>query len=481
MEESKMTIEARIPLTLPKVKTQVIISYNTYEDATFDQYLVASIVCNAHSNGEMERYIDDITGKGSLNNHFKKLVEDIMKMDETTRTKVLSSSIYPVTKIDKNHRFTYYSIFDVSIYNNKLYNGNLKDYSAEELINIFKLPHDIDIIDQKYEDTEDSKKDQYTVKFEANNISVKLTNKEWSMMSSKEFKDLYVAPLYDVENRYNGIIKNVGDGSQWVELTEGVMDTLAKDTHYYYDENGNHVSIGDDLAVTQIINVFGLYLYKKEHFGYTSQNCKKCQVVITHLIKTQQLFDFPHNSLLKLTRSVDELTQQMVVNHILIRREDSSIAEIGIGLLSKIRDGWEKEALRSMKSYSTQNLTIFYKIDHDLDYSDEELSRMEETVLSPKDKIRVNTYRNNRKNKIREINELIGIITSSGIRERMKKVKATDKTMKLTKELNTHIGHKKDDISKYTDTQLDEYLERVKSMYKLYLEVHKYVELRSTK
>lgn len=466
-----MTIEARIPLTLPKVKSQIIITYNTYEEASFDQYLTASIVVNAHSKGEIENYIDDITGKGSLNKHLKKLVEDIMNMDETTRTKVLNNSIYPVTRIDKKHSFTYYPFFDVSIYKERPYNGNLKNFSKEELRKIFNLPSDIDIIEFKYNDSEDLIKDQYTVKFENNDISIKLTDKNCFSLSSEQFQEAYHTTLENVESHYKGVIQNIGNGNKWSELTKNVLDALCNDNCYYYDNNGNHLSIKDRVEITQLINVYGLYLYKKERIEYTPQNRTICQSVIKHLISTQQLFDFPQNWLLKLTKSVDELTQQMVINHILIRREDSDIAEIGIGLLAKIRDGWEKEALRSMKYQSRQNLTTFYTIDHDLDYTDEELSRIDETVLSSTDKNRVSIYRSTIKNKIKKINELIGIIMSSGIRERMKEMKATEETKILTKGLNIHIAHKKGDINRYTDSELDEYLSHVEIMYQHYQEV----------
>jgi len=467
-----MRIEARVPLHLPKVVTKVTVTYNAYEQATYDVYLAASIVVNAISESDIERYIDDITGKGSLNKHLKKRIEEIQKMDDSTRKKILDYSIFPITKIDKTNRFVYYPYFDVSELRGKVIKGNLKDFSYDELKK--RLNIDGDNIKFEFEENNDSREDQYPVRLEDNNLSVNINRQDWLTLTSSQFEKAYKSSLSGIE-RYNGVIKDSGEGDHWRVLTDNVLNNLVNDKCCYIDNNGNHCSVKDYLEVTQIINVFGLFLYKKKQYDYTSQNINKCQRVVEHLFQSQQLFDFAKQPLLSLTNSVNDKTKQNIINYILTRREDPEMAEIGIDVLSRITHDWEREALMSMKKASRQSLTNFYRINPDLDYTDMELSRIDKKILSQEDLERRDKYISNRKSKITEIRGIVGEITASGIRQRMKNLYKNETTKILTKELNAHIGHKEDDIIKYSDEQLDQYLTVVREMYKHYQEVLKMI------
>ena len=70
-----MKLQAKVQLSLRKSYNIITLEYHTYEKATFDQYLAASIALRAETDNQIESYIDDLTGKGSLNIHFKKLVK----------------------------------------------------------------------------------------------------------------------------------------------------------------------------------------------------------------------------------------------------------------------------------------------------------------------------------------------------------------------------------------------------------------------
>ena len=464
-----MKIKARVPLTLDKVNTVIMVSYNTYEPATYDEYLVTSIVVNADNDSDINSYIDDITGKGSLNKHFKKLVDNIIKMDDNTRAKILNNSIYPVTRIDKSNQYTYYKLFNISEFRGEIYDGCLQTYSEEELKKLLNIKGDV--IKIEFEDKFEQKKDQYTIRMEDGHVTVGL-KKNWLPLTHNQFNYCYETSSVDI-NKYKGVIKDSGEGDQWSELTPSYLDKLCSDHFCYYDENGNHASIGNDgLRITQIINIWGLYFYKYSMFEYNPKNAGMCQRVLEHLFRTEQLYEFDNKALLKLTQSVNSETQQQVVNYILDRRDDSNLANIGIKLLPKRKEGWGRNALLAMKKvYQQRDLTIFYKIDRDLDYSDEELSKIDNCILSPEDKKRVEEYKANRENKIGEINKKIGEITTSGIRERLKSIKADGDTKKLTKLLNKHIGHKKDGINAYSDNDLDKYLEEIRLLYSLYQKV----------
>lgn len=472
-------IEARVPLTLLKVKTTIDVSYNTYERATWDQYLAASIVDSATSDEEAVLFVDEIAGKGSLNSHFKKLLDEVLKKGLDTRHKILSDNLYPKTIIDKNNSFDYYPTLNVSVYSTKIHEGNLSDYSREELKTLLNIQGDI--IDIQFEPKEDSLQDTYSIRFEDNTLKICIMQ-NWLPLSSEQFNQSYNTDINDI-GRYEGKIRRVGDGKGWAVLTNSVLDSLCEGKFYYYDEEGDHVSIGDSLEKTQIINVYGLYLYRRTNVDYSGKNGDKCQRALEHLLCDNLLFDFPQKSLVKLTRSVKEHRQQDVVNYILTRRDDSEIAEIGGNLISHgVTDGWEKEALLSIKKESKGSLTALYKISSDLDYTDAELSTIDSKILSIEHKERVEAYKANPESKIKEVRDKIGEITSSGIRQRMKlkSLKKSELTKEFTKELNNYVGHQEDDISKYTDSELEDYLSKVKVMYQHYLEVKKLLDKKGS-
>ena len=122
-----MEIRAKVALSLPNKFYKVVLKYDTFEKATYDSYLVASIVANAKNEKDAMEYIDEITGNGSLNPHFKKLYEEISKMTKEQVEGILKDSLYPITVVDKSHHFKYYEMFDATRMNNKVFPGNLEN------------------------------------------------------------------------------------------------------------------------------------------------------------------------------------------------------------------------------------------------------------------------------------------------------------------------------------------------------------------
>ena len=54
---------------------------------------------NINNRSDVYDFIDEITGKGSLNEHFKKLYDDIKSFSKDDINLILNNSIYPVVKI----------------------------------------------------------------------------------------------------------------------------------------------------------------------------------------------------------------------------------------------------------------------------------------------------------------------------------------------------------------------------------------------
>ena len=167
-----MEIRAKVALSLPNKFYKVVLKYDTFEKATYDSYLVASIVANAKNEKDAMEYIDEITGNGSLNSHFKKLYEEISKMTKEQVEGILKDSLYPITVVDKSHHFKYYEMFDATRMDNKVFPGNLEN--NPNLANML-MPKDREakFLSLEFE-TEDGtvKKDNYNAIFSEKEIKM---------------------------------------------------------------------------------------------------------------------------------------------------------------------------------------------------------------------------------------------------------------------------------------------------------------------
>ena len=62
-------VQINLKLSLRKIKYIIKVSYNTFEKATYDQYLMASLALRSKDEQSAYHYIADIPGAGSLNAH----------------------------------------------------------------------------------------------------------------------------------------------------------------------------------------------------------------------------------------------------------------------------------------------------------------------------------------------------------------------------------------------------------------------------
>ena len=100
-------VQINLKLRLSKIKYGIKVSYNTFEKATFDQFLMASVALRSESYEDAKTYIDNITGSGSLNAHFKQLYEKASKLDKNQLADIMNNSMYPMLKIDKSNSYDY--------------------------------------------------------------------------------------------------------------------------------------------------------------------------------------------------------------------------------------------------------------------------------------------------------------------------------------------------------------------------------------
>ncbi len=459
-----MKLQAKLQLNLQNINNVIIVSYNTYEKATFDQYLAVSIVNNTSLKSRAEKYIDDITGKGSLNIHFKKMIQKAREFDDNTIKNILNSSLYPTVKIDKTNRYTYYPDFDVSVFNKRPYRGDFKNFNQEDMKKILLMNEDI--ISIEYEEKEHSQKDMYLVEFEDSKIKIKLFN-EWYEMNTSRFQDLI---SYEIEgiDRYEGIVSTDADGEGWIILSNSALNNLLTMNYFFYDKEGNYVGILNDyLKKTKIIKVYGLYFYKENICYFSKMNSELCNEALKHLIKTNSINEIKTKTLLKILDITEDISSQYVVNYILARKESKELATFGLSLLKKgLEKGWEITALKQFKSFCTMNdLNILYRVAPEIGYSPMELTKIDNILLNEQDKTIKENYLKIRKNMINEIESKVGEITSSGIRERIKKIQSTEGTKKFSNKLNKMVGHMKDNIRDYSDDRLKTYYEEIRTFY----------------
>lgn len=470
-----MKLQAKLQLNLQNINNVIRVSFNTYEKATFDQYLAASIVNNTSLKSRAEKYIDDITGKGSLNFHFKKMIQKVKEFDINTIEKILNSSLYPTIKIDKSNRYTYYPDFDVSIFNKRPYKGDFKYYSKVDMENILLMNEDI--ISIKYEEKEHSQKDMYLVEFENSKIKIKIFN-EWYELETSRFQDLVSNEIEEID-RYEGNISTNADGEGWIILSNSALNNLLNMKHSFYNMDGHHVGILNDyLKLSKIVKVYGLYFYKENIYHFDKKNSELCNETLKYLIETNSINEIKTKTLIKILDAINDESSQQVVNYILARKESKELATFGLSLLKKgLEKGWANTTLKQFKFFCTMNdLNILYRVAPEIEYSPMELTKIDDILLNERDKTVKEKYLNDRKNMINEIDCKVGEITTSGIRERIKKIKSTEDTKKFSNKLNKMVGHKKDNIRDYSDDRLKSYYEEVKGFYKDYEKIEELIE-----
>ena len=168
-----MKLQAKLRLALSKQRKVIEIKYNTFEKATYDKFLCASLAKRAHSKEEAYTYIDDITGQGSLNSHFKMLYDEAKTLGGDQLDAIMASSMYPILKIDSSAWYDYFEEFGISLYKNKIFIGDLENYSIEAIAQIVGVNETIlekRVITQR----NDKRPQPYDVIIEDNKISVKI-------------------------------------------------------------------------------------------------------------------------------------------------------------------------------------------------------------------------------------------------------------------------------------------------------------------
>ena len=452
-----MKIQINLKLKLTKQKKTIKVSYHTFETATFDEYLAASLALKATSYEEAQRYISDITGEGSLNAHFINRYQEMCKLSEEELQSVLSNSRVPTLKIDSSNWYDYYPALDVSIYKKHAYNGDLGYYP-----NIIQILHINEEVVEKSVDEGRSldRPETYLVRLTDDNISIKMFD-DWVSIPSSVFEQSLVNEVKSVQN-YAGTVHNEVMGEGWYVLSTTKLNNMLLSSDSFIDDEGNHCAIRNaDIRKTTLAQISGLFIYKETMVAYEG-NPALCKKVLSIITTNATVKKSGVKMILLLLRNVDQHFAQQFINfnygEMYFPKE---IAELVITMIRMgLTDKWNKRILKEvLKQCDSSAYAILYRLDGTLPFTIEQLIVLDPTILTDEHKQKVVTYLNNL-NKMKDtIRQIIGEITTSGLRERMKVLTADSETRRFTKLCNDLIGHVKTDLEKANKDNTEHWLQ----------------------
>ena len=469
-----MNLQVSLKLNLSKQIKKIKVKYNTFEKATFDEYLITSLVYRTYKDIDREKlildYINDITGEGSLNHHFKNLYSKLKIFNEEQLKKIMDNSMIPTLKIDEKNRYEYYPQLNVSIFNKRLYQGDIIEYNNLPML----LMINEEIIDLSIETIRDEvKAEQYLVSFdESDNVEIKILN-NFLPIDGKLFEETLCVDLKNVDS-YQGEIHNNADGNGWKVLTNSAFNNLFSNSNYYY-ENGDHYFVrNESVRKTSIAKVHGLYIYNEKILNYQN-NPVLCKRVIDFLLKNNTINEYKTTSIIAMLKFVDDEKCQKVVNSMLMKKESKEFALVGLDLIGKgIIYGWVKMALKLFLKYAeAYHLNYLYQADSDLPFTIEQLIKIDKDILSESHKVKVDEYNSNVEAKKKTIREITGEVTTKGLRENAKKLEADEITKKFSNLCNRLIGHVNVDLDKASLTELEVWHKEALELNELSLQIEK--------
>ena len=462
-----MEIRAKVALSLPNQFYKVVLKYDTFEKATYDSYLIASVVAHAKSEAEAMEYIDEITGNGSLNPHFKKLYDEISKMSKEQVEGILKDSLYPITVVDKSHHFKYYEMFNATRMDNKVFSGNLEN--NPKLVDMV-MPKDKDakFLSIDFETEPGTvKKDNYNAIFSENEIKVDLDDGQYYSISKEDFLSVFENDG-SLESEWMPTISIEITSGNWNVLTKSVVDTWGKDRFTFKNSDGNLVVLLTDcIKITEVVMAYDLFFYKETRYNFSKANVKQCLEAIEYLKDSKLINEYKTKSLITILAVIPDTNAQQVVQFVLNRKNSKEIAEFGLMLIkSGLEKGWDKEVLMSIKkSVPQREYKYLYRINSDLDFEISDLLDIDETDLNEADKIRVRAYVSERNNLIKEIKMMLGDMTASGVRQKLKSLQKDSVVNSVKKFLNEYQGHNEGELEDMTLEQVKKEYEKIKAMY----------------
>lgn len=416
-----MSLTVTLKLKLSKVVKKIVVKYNTFDKATYDEYLMSSLALNSKYQQEAYEYIDEISGDGSLNSHFKNLYNDIVeKLSLDELKKVMNNSMFPILKIDDRNCYDYYPDFDVSVFQKHVFDGDFAE--VDNLVAQLGITEDV--IDLKVEDVRLlDKPESYEVLFrDAGSIAVKLYG-AFIDISENLFQEMLVDKL-DSFTEYTGTIHAMAEGSGWYILNKSVINNMFAQKNYFYSDDGDHMAIrNENVRRTEVARLGGgLYIYRESIMPYESDK-KLCLRTLITVWKSGIFRNYKPQFIAKLLRQVDVEPVVKFINMCYTYGElPKEIAAIIIELLRRgTKEEWNAEILCGIMKYcSTEDYSLIYRSNPNIGFKISQLILIDRSLLKKEHYKQVSDYFANLNKMKLTIKEITGEITVSGLREKVK-------------------------------------------------------------
>jgi len=470
-------MKATVNLNLLKSNNKLEVRYNTFEKVSYDRYFVASLISSLIDEDKPEEdameLIDELTGKGSLNYHFKKIYEEMIKLTSDEINGILEKSLYPIQKIERAY-YQYIELLDVSIIANMVIKGNLANDNLfpRQLIG----EKDTYIAHTYIEEEPQAKQNLYEVNLSDNLVEIKINN-EFCKIDTIKFQSIVVREEFDL-SLYEGVINKDIKGNNWIQLNASSFNNITNSKDYYYDK-GNHIGIYNKYAKeSKIGNNWGLYWIKENTYYYNQpSNAKVCEKVAKVLLESGRINEFKTKSLLNILNNINRDLQQEIINYILQRKDSKELAQIAYILIDKgYEKGWNSEVILSLYKFkeNTKQLLTLYKINKNLTYNIDDLLgiyRIDKTILLEVHRKQIDDYNNDCQSIKKGMEAKIGEISLSGIRENYGRMPINDDLKKFRKYMNTIFAHFKNNVKDKNLNELKQFEVKVNDFYELYKKV----------
>ncbi|MDR2847277.1 MAG: hypothetical protein LBV22_02975 [Mycoplasmataceae bacterium] len=459
-------------MNLPREENKLIITYYTFEKASFDEFLIASLISNEKDAQNRIDFIEQLTDGGSLNNHFEIMLRKMQVRSADELKKIIDTSALPITKKEVIN-IKYYPALNCCTAGGKNYEGDL--VGNEEVHKKFIRGEYVSSNVEKSKEINEP--DVYRINFNDRDAKIFIGN-DFVDITQEALEEYMINDLVDIEN-YPGTIHDKIEGDNWKLLNQQFAQTIVRARNKFVDGDCYLVQ-NDNIKHVVVGTFFGLYFYKEEFINYTPANRKYCEKAMEIFVNNKLFQEFKTYTLIKILECMpDYKGKDTIINDILAVKESPELAMVGWkDYKNGVKNVWGLNALNQFKkcAISNEELATLYSQTTSFLYSLDEKSRVHKTnnkLLTPDDLVEVNDYVNNKSKLQGEIINMIGQITASGIRQRVKSLGNRTDTKTFSKLANDLIGHEQHDMNKFSLDELQNRLTKVTTMYDLYLKLNK--------
>jgi hypothetical protein len=444
----------------------------TYEPASFDQYLLASLALHAKDQTEALAYLDGLTGEGSLNDFFKKKYPAIASLSKENLTKILANSLYPVQKVNEGHHVYEYPDLKTIYVDHKIASPTvIKDDKAlgDALVYSGEL-----VSISRDEPFESNSENSFVTTIDDDDIKIQFLSGEWIKLPKSVFEKTVVKenPFESLDNGEAQASSAMPDGACSI-LTAAVYRDLNHSKLTFF-EDGSFYFVGPTgLTKTILGKELGLYLYHEDTIAFKEIPTPLADKAIEQLFEAGEVRRYPANSLISLLFRASKEKIVETINWI----APNEAKDIGPFIIKEIRngliDGWNNNALQTAKTYAEKDdLTVLYANCHKI-FSLPDLLQLDPSILNEEDKKIIAKHESDRAEKIAAIKTIYGDITASSLREDSKKLENDKEVKRFRFLVNNNIAHNKTNLRDLSDEALDKQFKDAIELKSLVSEIQK--------